>query len=226
AWALFPSSRRTGRNPTLTPPGGIFPPPERGRSTAERGEAGRVGVQNPTYRPPPGSLREPTSPFQGEVTAGTAVPHGIARSFGADAFDRRIVTLLAFGPAASVIALSAISGRGTIAMWGYPLWLFLGVWILVQLPNVIVPTRVARALAAWAAVFAIFALAFIANYTVLPAFDHRYRVAFFPGERLAEEIALRFHIATGVPLRYVIATMWDGGNVAHYAREHPRVLID
>jgi hypothetical protein len=24
----------------------------------------------------------------------------------------------------------------------------------------------------------------------------------------------------------VIGTMWDGGNVAHYAREQPRVLID
>src|SRR5262249_1727189 len=32
--------------------------------------------------------------------------------------------------------------------------------------------------------------------------------------------------ATGAPLVYVIGTMWDGGNVAHYAREQPRVLID
>src|SRR5262249_32160836 len=44
----------------------------------------------------------------------------------ADAFDRRIVTLLAFGPAAATVAMSAVSGRGAIAMWGYPLWLFLG----------------------------------------------------------------------------------------------------
>src|SRR5262245_46757255 len=32
----------------------------------------------------------------------------------ADAFDRRIVTLLAFGPVVATIALSALSGRGTI----------------------------------------------------------------------------------------------------------------
>ena len=25
---------------------------------------------------------------------------------------------------------------------------------------------------------------------------------------------------------YVIGSMWDGGNVAHYAPSHPRVLID
>ena len=36
----------------------------------------------------------------------------------ADAFDRRIVTSVAFGPLAAVLALSAISGRGTVAMWG------------------------------------------------------------------------------------------------------------
>ena len=41
---------------------------------------------------------------------------------GADAFDRRIVTLLAFGPAAAMLALTAVSGRGTFAMWGYGWW--------------------------------------------------------------------------------------------------------
>ena len=32
----------------------------------------------------------------------------------------------------------------------------------------------------------------------------------------------------GVPLAYVIGSMWDGGNVAHYSpeRPQPRVLID
>jgi hypothetical protein len=30
----------------------------------------------------------------------------------------------------------------------------------------------------------------------------------------------------GQPIVYVIGSMWDGGNVAHYAAEHPRVLID
>ena len=55
----------------------------------------------------------------------------------ADAFDRRIVTLLAFGPAAITIALSALTGRGAIAMWGYPLWLFLGLWIVLYAPAAI-----------------------------------------------------------------------------------------
>jgi hypothetical protein len=144
----------------------------------------------------------------------------------ADAFDRRIVTLLAFGSAATTIVLSAVSGRGTIAMWGYPLWLFLGLWIVLHARATITPARLTRVTAVWATVFVLFAVAFVANYAILPALDHRYRAVFYPGDRLADELARRFRAATGQPLTYVIGTMWDGGNVAHYAREQPRVLID
>jgi 4-amino-4-deoxy-L-arabinose transferase-like glycosyltransferase len=154
-------------------------------------------------------------PRRGTPAAGTA-----------DAFDRRIATLLAFGPAATTMALSAVTGRGTIAMWGYPLWLFLGLWIVLTARILLEPARVARVAAAWAVVFAIFAVVFIANYSVLPRFDHRYRAAFYPGTRLAQELSRGFRAATGRPLVYVVGSMWDAGNVAHYAREQPRALID
>jgi 4-amino-4-deoxy-L-arabinose transferase-like glycosyltransferase len=144
----------------------------------------------------------------------------------ADDFDRRIVALLAFGPFATTVVLSASSGRGTIAMWGYPLWLYLGLWIVLQIRSSISPQRFTRVAALWTAVFAVFALAFVVNYSVLPRFDHRYRAVFYPGDRLADELARRFRAATGQPLVYVIGSMWDGGNVAHYAPGRPRVLID
>ncbi|MFZ0194912.1 MAG: glycosyltransferase family 39 protein [Pseudolabrys sp.] len=144
---------------------------------------------------------------------------------GADAFDRRIVAWLAFGPIATVLALSALSGRGTVAMWGYPLWLFFGVW-LVLIARGVNELRLGRLLLTWAAVFGCLALAFIVNYAVLPHYDHRYRAVFFPGGELAQELSQRYRTATGRPISYVIGSMWDGGNVAHYAPEHPRVLID
>src|SRR5262245_898377 len=128
----------------------------------------------------------------------------------ADAFDRRIVTLLAFGPAAVTVAMSALSGRGAIAMWGYPLWLFLGLWIVLYARTALEPARLARIVAAWASVFALFAIVFAASYSVLPAIDHRYRAVFYPGDRLADELARRFRAATGAPLVYVIGTMWEG----------------
>ena len=61
---------------------------------------------------------------------------------------------------------------------------------------------------------------------MLPNYDHRYRAVFFPGADLARELSQRYRAATGRPLIYVIGSMWDGGNVAHYAPDHPRVLID
>ena len=144
----------------------------------------------------------------------------------ADGFDRRIVTLIAFGPALAMIVLIALSGRGAVAMWGYPLWLYLGLWIVMAVGAPLDTARVRRVVVAWAAVFAIFVIAFVVNYTVLPLFDHRYRAAFFPGDKLGAILTERFHAATGAPLHYVIGSMWDGGNLAHYSPDQPQVLID
>jgi 4-amino-4-deoxy-L-arabinose transferase-like glycosyltransferase len=153
-------------------------------------------------------------------------PRGNTPASAADPFDRRIVTLLAFGPAAAVVALSLVSGRGTIAMWGHPLWLFLGLWIVLAAGGAVDRRRMARIMAVWAIVFCGFTLAFFINYRALPAYDGRYRAVFFPGGRLGAEMSARFRALTGRPLAYVVATMWTGGNVAHYAPERPRVLID
>ena len=143
-----------------------------------------------------------------------------------DAFDLRIVTVLALGPIATVLAMSALSGRGTIAMWGYPLWLYLGLWLVMIAKRALDAKRFARVLATWAIVFVCLATAFALNYEVLPRFDHRYRAAHYPGQTLATEVSQRFRAATGQPLAYVIGEMWTGGNVAHYSPTQPRVLID
>ena len=144
----------------------------------------------------------------------------------ADAFDYRIVTWLAFGPIVTVVTMSALSGRGTEAMWGYPLWLFLGLWLVMTARRAFDPARLARIVITWGIAFTCLVLAFAANYGVLRRFDHRYRAVFFPGAAFGREIAQRYQAATGKPIAYVIGTMWDGGNLSHYAPSHPRVLVD
>ena len=143
-----------------------------------------------------------------------------------DAFDRRIITLLAFGPAIAVVAGSALSGRQLIAMWGYPLWLFLGCWIVVSVPARTVRASSVPLAAGWAAVMACYVVSFAFQYTVLARFDHRHRAVLFPGEPLAQEITARYHAQTGAPLRYVVGSMWLGGNIGHYSDDHPRTVID
>jgi hypothetical protein len=150
------------------------------------------------------------------------------QQIAADAFDRRIVTLIALGPGISTIALSAISGRGAVAMWGYPLWLFLGLWVVMVAAPELTAERVNRVVFAWAFVFVVFAIVFVVNYSVLPLIDHRYRAVFYPGDKLAAALTQRFHAATGRKLSYVIGSMWDAGNLAHYSADQPQphVLID
>jgi hypothetical protein len=153
-------------------------------------------------------------------------PQKVRGEIAADAFDRRIVTLLAFGPGAATIALSAASGRGAVAMWGYPLWLFVGLWIVMTVRPLLDRDRIGRVVAAWAAVAAVLVLVFVINYTALPLIDHRYRAEFYPGNALGATLTQRFRAATGKPLHYVIGAMWDGGNLAHYSPDQPHVLID
>ena len=144
----------------------------------------------------------------------------------ADDFDWRIVSCLAFGPLATVLAMAAVSGRGAVSMWGYPLFLFLGIWLVLTARRPLAGARLARILATWAIVFACLAAAFYINYDVLPRFDHRYRAVFFPGGSLGRDVTQRYRQITGRKLVYVIGTMWDGGNLAHYSPDQPQVLVD
>ncbi len=144
----------------------------------------------------------------------------------AGGFDRRIVNWLAFGPLVTVLAMGVVSGRGTVPMWGYPLFLFFGLWLVLSARRLLEGLLLARIVITWAIVFVCLALAFFINYDVLPRFDHRYRAVFFPGGSLGREISQRYQVATGKPPAYVIGTMWDGGNLAHYSPSQPRVLVD
>ena len=145
----------------------------------------------------------------------------------ADAFDRRIVALLAFGPVATVFLMSLVSGRDTVPLWGYPLWLFLGLWIVL---NVRLLDRVTamRITVVWGIITSVSALAFVFHYDLRSRFHikERYTAELYPGGALADEMSRRFRALTGKPLAYVIGSIWDGGNIGHYAPDHPRVLID
>ncbi|TAK48634.1 MAG: glycosyltransferase family 39 protein [Xanthobacteraceae bacterium] len=152
-------------------------------------------------------------------------PRPAQRAMAADA-DRRIAALLAFGPSVLLLIGSLITGRFVVAMWGYPLFLFVGLWLVMAAPAAIDRVRAGRVFVAWAAITAIYALAFIVDYAVLPRFDQRMRAALFPGAQLAHRVAPPFRAATGQPLAYVIGSYWLAGNIGHYAPERPRVIID
>ena len=145
--------------------------------------------------------------------------------------DKRIITLLAFGPGITVICLSMITGRGLLPAWGWPLWLFIGVWIVMYSHYTVNREQLTRVIALWGFSTAFFVVAMIgtcgalSNDFIVNNVQFFQRVT-FPGELLARETTDRYLKITKQPLLYVIANKWDGGNLSHYSSEHPRVLID
>jgi 4-amino-4-deoxy-L-arabinose transferase-like glycosyltransferase len=160
------------------------------------------------------------------IAATMFFPRRPSTTFNADRFSRRIVTLLTFGPCALLLLTSAITGGKVIGMWGYPLWLFLGLWLVLRIGPIADPKRFVRLSAAWAAATAIYVIAFVVYMAVEPRTRLTYRAELFPGPAVAHELAARFAKETGQPVAYVIAPMYFGGNVSHYAREAPRTVID
>jgi len=140
-------------------------------------------------------------------------------------FDRRILTLLAFGPAFTVLAMSFVLGRGLHSHWGYPLWIFTGPWFIAAVNATLDANIAARVAERWVVVSAGLSAAFIVSLTILPSYDHIYRDAFLPGDLLGAELSYRFYKATGQPLAYVVGDRHIGGNTSHYAPEQPRLLI-
>jgi 4-amino-4-deoxy-L-arabinose transferase-like glycosyltransferase len=145
---------------------------------------------------------------------------------GFDAFDRRIVMLLAFGPALTMILLSAVTGRGTIALWGYPLWLYLGLWFVMTYNHAIGSRSLAWITGAWAAVFTASTVLIIIFNSGAFSLNYVRRTQQFPGPQLAAEIERRYVAATGRTPAYVIGPLIEAGNISRYTASRPRVVIN
>lgn len=143
-----------------------------------------------------------------------------------DSFDRRIVTLLAFGPALTMVVLSAVTGRGTIPLWGYPLWLYLGLWLAMTYKDAVSPRSLAWMTGCWTVV--LMASAVIIAIFVSGGFGLSYvgRSYEFPGPRLAAEIEHRYRAAAGHVPPYVIGPLIEAGNISRYLPNRPRVVLD
>ncbi|MES2752200.1 MAG: glycosyltransferase family 39 protein [Pseudomonadota bacterium] len=143
-----------------------------------------------------------------------------------DAFGRKIILLLAFGPALTLLAISLVTGRPTKAQWGYPLWLYLGLVIVIYARPVTDRIRWARMGWMWAIVTATYAAAMVMDYQVVPRVRGAYRAALFPGPEIAEKVSDGFRKATGEPVAYVISDMFTAGSISTYAPNRPRAIIE
>ncbi|CAN5358130.1 UDP-phosphomannose--protein mannosyltransferase [soil metagenome] len=145
---------------------------------------------------------------------------------GFDAYDRRIVTLLAFGPALTMVVLSAVTGRGTIALWGYPLWLYLGLWFVMTYKDALASRGLAWIASLWGVVFAASCVFIIIYNSGALGLSYVRRSQQFPGPQLAAEIERQYFAVTGRAPAYIVGPQIEAGNISRYSSNRPRVVID
>jgi hypothetical protein len=140
------------------------------------------------------------------------------------AFNRRYVAMLALGPFLVTTLVAALLGRLAIAMWGYPLWSFAPLALLLWLRPIAQPWRLRH--------FAAGALAALIAYPVIylvaelgePFLRDRPKATQFPGQAMADAITRAWHERYGTPLLYATGTEFAVNNLAVYSPDRPHVL--
>jgi 4-amino-4-deoxy-L-arabinose transferase-like glycosyltransferase len=147
-------------------------------------------------------------------------------------FAQRYAAVLALGPFLVTTIVSTALGRLPVAMWGYPLWSFAPLALVLVYPPVLERRGLRLFAAGFAIVFALLPVAYAADETLEPIFFNRHKATHFPGRQLAALVTARWHNLTGQPLRYVGGAPLPGGagefpanNVAVYSPDRPHVLV-
>ena len=116
------------------------------------------------------------------------------------AFNRRYVAALALGPFAVTTIVAALLGRQPIAMWGYPLWSFAPLAVLMFWPPALEPAQLRRFAAAALAVLIAFPIGFAVAELGEPLIRSRAKATQFAGRTLADTITRQWREKTGTPL--------------------------
>jgi 4-amino-4-deoxy-L-arabinose transferase-like glycosyltransferase len=140
-------------------------------------------------------------------------------------FDSAYITALALGPIAVSLALSLLAMRPLRAMWGAPLWSFIGLFIVLLLKPALTSQRWRYLGRAWLVLFLLPIVYFVIAKSYGTSVTGNEQVVHFPGESLGRGINQQWFSATRQPLKYVAGDTWSAGNVSFYADDRPSVIF-
>ena len=148
------------------------------------------------------------------------------------AFARRYIAALALGPFLFTTVVAMLTGRLPVAMWGYPLWSFAPLAFLMWFAPDLEDIGLRRFAAAFAIVFLVLPMAYVADEKLEPLVRDRQKATHFPGRQMAAVITGVWRRETGTPLHYVAGAPLPGGagefaanNLAVYSADHPHVIV-
>lgn len=150
----------------------------------------------------------------------------------APSLAHRYVAALALGPFLVTTAAALLAGRLPVAMWGYPLWCFAPLAVLMWFK----PDFQTLPFRRFAVAFVSFFIAFPAIYAAAELFEplirDRPKATQFPGREMAQMITERWREKTGTPLRYVGGIEVGHGpgefaanNLVVYSPDRPHVVV-
>lgn len=140
------------------------------------------------------------------------------------AFMRRLAATLALGPFVIVTLLSALTGRLPVLMWGYPLWTFLPLGIVVWFGAITETARQGAFAAGFVAIFVTMPVLYAALPFVESLFRDRTLAVHYPGRAAADQLTRIWREKINTPLSYVTGEEFSANNVAVYSSDRPRVI--
>lgn len=140
-------------------------------------------------------------------------------------FDQAYVTVLALGPIVFSLLLSIVTARSLRAMWGAPLWCFIGVFIVMIVRPVLSTGRLRYFGYSWFIALLLPATIFILDQLYGAKISGNDKRTHFPGTELARIVTDRWHATINSPLKYVAGDTWYAGNVSFYSSARPSTMF-
>jgi hypothetical protein len=110
-------------------------------------------------------------------------------------------------------------------MWGYPLWSFVPLAVLMWLGPITDTIRIKRFAIGFLVVFVAAPVAYAAVEIGEPLVRDRPKATQFPGRLLAETVTRTWREKFGTPLPYVGGGEFATNNVAVYSPDRPHVIV-
>ena len=130
------------------------------------------------------------------------------------------------GPIAFYFALSALTGMKLRTMWGTPLFVVGGLFLVYFFAPEASRWKPERFKRSWLGLFSLLLSIYVLVVLLSPSITHEGKRLHFEGRELARQAEAFWQAEFDRPLRYVVADEWLGGNVGWYATSRPSVYLD
>ena len=141
--------------------------------------------------------------------------------------QRAYLATITWAPFGLAVAASVILGLHLKDMWGYPMWCFIGLFMMAEVVGPFTAGGRQRFAIAWLIILVTVPVVFAVQQTVGGRFIRKPLRAAFPGPELARVVEQRWHAVVGdVRLPIVAGDVWLAGNIAFYGADRPSVFID